>query len=62
MKKKVKKRQRKYLGEKMENKGESTRFPLNNSVSLKDDYFLGFKRKGHNQLWDWNTLEDVKFN
>lgn len=23
--------------------------------------FLGFKLKNVNQLWDWNTLEDVNF-
>lgn len=23
--------------------------------------FLGFKLKNVNQLWDWRTLEDVKF-
>lgn len=23
--------------------------------------FLGFKLKNVNQLWDWKTLEDVKF-
>ena len=24
-------------------------------------YFLGFKRKNFNELWDWRTLEDVNF-
>lgn len=27
----------------------------------KDGYILGFKRKNFNELWDWNTLEDVDF-
>lgn len=24
-------------------------------------YFLGFKRKNFNELWKWDTLEDVNF-
>lgn len=26
-----------------------------------NDYFLGFKLKNTNQLWKWDSLEDVKF-
>jgi hypothetical protein len=26
-----------------------------------NDYFLGFKRKKFNELWRWDTLEDVDF-
>lgn len=26
-----------------------------------DKYFLGFKLKNTNQLWKWDSLEDVKF-
>lgn len=27
----------------------------------ENDYFLGFKRKKFNELWRWDTLEDVDF-
>lgn len=37
---------------------------FNNSDYLhlhrSDEYFLGFKRKNYNNLWRWDTLEDVK--
>jgi hypothetical protein len=27
----------------------------------KNEYLLGFKRKNFNELWRWDTLEDVDF-
>lgn len=27
----------------------------------KEEYFLGFRVKNRNELWRWDTLEDVKF-
>jgi len=36
--------------------GETPHFNL-----PKNDYFLGFKLRRFNELWDWNTLEDVDF-
>lgn len=56
-----KKKKKVDLGQ--DNKGEDSLFSPLNSVSLKaqQEYFLGFKRKNFNELWRWDTLEDVKF-
>lgn len=46
---------------------ESIRNSQENEVNLipfspvSSPTFLGFKLKNVNQLWDWRTLEDVKF-
>lgn len=53
--------------EKKEKNKEKGRNSPKNSVSLNTnqgkvgDTFLGYKTKNINQLWDWNTLEDVVF-
>lgn len=40
--------------------------PLPNFLNLqaakvRESYFLGFKLRNVNQLWRWDTLEDVNF-
>jgi hypothetical protein len=41
----------------------SYEFPLNLQTPQVriDEHFLGYKVKNINQLWRWDTLEDVKF-
>lgn len=64
MGKKRRKGRRKKLNLSDEKRGEDALSSSSDFVSLQTPneppgYFLGFKRKNYNALWDWNTLQDI---
>ena len=55
------KKKRAEILEKIRNSQEKELNLIPFSHDISDRFFLGFKLKNVNQLWDWRTLEDVKF-
>lgn len=61
MSKKKSKQKRKQIRESLGNLTSNDLFYVNSPTKNPQGYFLGYKLRNHNGLWDWRTLEDVKF-